>query len=124
MSASLRFGLAQVPAQAPAALIMLVDQPAVSIADLKSLIAAWRARPALAAAAWYASDIGAPCILPRNLFEQAAALQGDRGAKPLLQTLEELTRVPMPAAEFDIDTAEDLARATAVVAIETTRAQG
>lgn len=115
LSSTLRFGLAQVPAASPAALIMLLDQPAVGVAELQSLIDAWRERPSIAAAAWYADDPGAPCILPRALFEAAATLQGDRGAKTLLQTLPQVSRVPMTVAAFDVDTPEDLLRAAGLV---------
>jgi molybdenum cofactor cytidylyltransferase len=84
------------------------------------LIAAWQARPETAAAAYYAGDIGAPCILPRTLFARLRELQGDRGAKPLLHRLAEVTRVPMPSAEFDIDTREDLTRAAALAPVKDT----
>lgn len=118
LAESLKYGVSQVPAPSSAALIMLMDQPAVSTADLNTLIAAWQARPETAAAAYYAGDIGAPCILPRTLFAPLRDLHGDRGAKPLLHRLAEVTRVPMPSAEFDIDTRDDLARAAALAPVK------
>jgi CTP:molybdopterin cytidylyltransferase MocA len=118
LAESLKYGVSHVPAESSAALIMLMDQPAVSTADLNTLIAAWQARPETAAAAYYAGDIGAPCILPRTLFARLRELHGDRGAKPLLHRLAEVTRVPMPSAEFDIDTREDLARAAALAPVK------
>jgi len=118
LAESLKYGVSQVPAPSSAALILLMDQPAVSTADLNTLIAAWQARPETAAAAYYAGDIGAPCILPRTLFAPLRDLHGDRGAKPLLHRLAEVTRVPMPSAEFDIDTRDDLARAAALAPVK------
>lgn len=118
LAESLKYGVSQVPAPSSAALIMLMDQPAVSTADLNTLIAAWQARPETAAAAYYAGDIGAPCILPRTLFAPLRDLHGDRGAKLLLHRLAEVTRVPMPSAEFDIDTRDDLARAAALAPVK------
>lgn len=111
LAESLKFAVGCIPPQATAALIMLLDQPAVSVAELNSLVAAWNANPDTAAAAYYAGDIGAPCILPRALFCSVGTLRGDRGAKPLLHSLHKLTRVPMASAEFDIDTPADLAGA-------------
>lgn len=113
LAESLKYAVGCVPASSSAALIMLVDQPAVNTADLRSLIGAWRPRPETAAAAYYAGDVGAPCILPRALFPAVGALSGDRGAKSLLRSLVALTQVPMADAEFDIDTPDDLARADA-----------
>jgi len=118
LAESLKYGVSQVPAPSSAALILLMDQPAVSTADLNTLIAAWQARPETAAAAYYAGDIGAPCVLPRTLFAPLRDLHGDRGAKPLLHRLAEVTRVPMPSAEFDIDTRDDLARAAALAPVK------
>ena len=110
LAESLKHGVQAVPAAAPAALIMLVDQPLVTAEDLRSLIDAWRVNPADPAAAEYAGDIGAPCILPRHTFSAVLGLRGDRGAKPLLLAMSQVTRVCMPNAAFDVDTPLDLER--------------
>lgn len=110
MAETVKFALNCVPAEWPAALIMLADQPAVRTAELQSLLAAWQAEPTYAAAALYAGDVGAPCVLPRSMFSDVQQLQGDRGAKSLLQKLPRVTRVLMESAAHDIDTREDLAQ--------------
>lgn len=110
LAASLKYALSRVPLHSPAALIMLVDQPAISTDDLNSLITAWQMNPATAAAAYYAGDIGVPCILPRRFFLQAQTLAGDRGAKALLRQITNISRVTMGNAAYDVDTSEDLAR--------------
>jgi len=112
LASSLKHGIALVPDDAAAALVVLVDQPGVSSADLSMLIDAWRNRPLTAAAAEYAGDVGAPCILPRAIFDAIMTLQGDRGAKAVLQSLGDVTRVRMPLAQFDIDTPAELERFT------------
>ncbi len=108
LAESLRHGLLAVPPSAPAALIMLVDQPLVTTTDLRSLIDTWLQDPTRAAAAEYAGDVGAPCILPRQSFAQLLELRGDRGAKALLRDMPGLARVPMPNATLDVDTPADL----------------
>lgn len=108
LAESLRHGLLAVPPSAPAALVMLVDQPLVTTTDLRSLIDAWRQDPTHAAAAEYSGDVGAPCILPRQSFAQLLTLRGDRGAKALLRDMPGLARVPMPNAALDVDTPADL----------------
>jgi len=110
LAESLKHGLRSLPASASATLVMLVDQPAITNEDLRNLADAWLANPAKPAAAEYAGDIGAPCILPRTFFGSAMHLIGDRGAKSLLRGVEGLTRVPMASATCDVDTPEDLAQ--------------
>lgn len=112
LAESLKHGLRAVPEDADAALVMLVDQPAITDQDLRNLREAWLSDIARPAAAQYAGDVGAPCILPRSLFGPAMQLTGDRGAKSLLHRVDGLIRVPMESAAFDVDTPEDLGRLT------------
>jgi molybdenum cofactor cytidylyltransferase len=110
LAGSLRVGLDALPRTARAALVTLVDQPNVDAGALRRLIAAWRARPGVPAAAHYAGRAGVPAILPRRLWQAARGLEGDAGARALLRSAPTVTLVEMPEAELDIDTAEDLAR--------------
>ena len=53
--------------------------------------------------------VGAPAIFPRWCFGDLQQLQGDRGARAVLQRhMERVIRVTMPSAAIDIDTPEDL----------------
>jgi molybdenum cofactor cytidylyltransferase len=108
LASSLCAGVAFLPADAQAVLILLVDQPQVRAAALTRLVRAWRSRPKRAAAAAYAGRIGVPAILPRKLWRAALRLRGDTGARTLLDAERTLTRVAMPEAQFDVDTEEDL----------------
>jgi molybdenum cofactor cytidylyltransferase len=110
LASSLRVGLDALPRTASAALVTVVDQPNVDSAALSRLIAAWRKRPHVAAAAHYAGHAGVPAILPRRLWHASRSLEGDSGARALLRRARELTLVEMPEAELDIDTEEDVAR--------------
>ena len=90
-----------------AALVMLGDTPFLTTSDLRRLIAAWQAAPDVPAASQYAGTIGAPCILPRAVWPEIEALEGDRGAGAWLKahraTNGILTLVAMPMAAHDID---------------------
>lgn len=110
LSSSLRRGLEAVPASAAAVLFLLADQPLVDVRSLRRLVAAWQRRPAQAAAAAYAGQVGVPAILPRRLFRALAALRGDEGARRVLAAERRVTHVDMPEAAFDVDTPEDLKR--------------
>lgn len=83
MAHSLRCGLAALAAEpdAPtAALVLLGDTPFITADDLRRLIEAWSASPETPAAAAYDGTIGAPCILPRTVWQEVMVLEGDRGA--------------------------------------------
>jgi molybdenum cofactor cytidylyltransferase len=63
-----------------AALVMLGDTPYITADDLRRLIEAWSASSETPAAAAYDGTIGAPCILPRAVWQELMTLEGDRGA--------------------------------------------
>jgi molybdenum cofactor cytidylyltransferase len=107
MATSLRAGLAAVPARVQAALVLLVDQPRIDAAALQRLVAAWRRRPGVPAAARYAGRAGVPAVLPRRGWRAVRALRGDEGARALLRD-RGVTLVEMPEAALDVDTPEDL----------------
>jgi CTP:molybdopterin cytidylyltransferase MocA len=109
LASSLQAGLAAVPPGTDAVLVTLVDQPGVDERALRRLLRAWRARPGAAAAAAYGGQPGAPAVLPRRYWRAIRALRGDAGARSLLRG-GEITAVPMPEAELDVDTPADVAR--------------
>lgn len=110
LAGSLQAGLSAIGTSAEAALICLTDQPNVDAAALGRLIAAWRRRPYVPAAARYAGRVGVPAILPRRAWRAVAGLHGDEGARALLRGHANLTIVEMPEATFDVDTPADAAR--------------
>lgn len=109
MASSIRVGVSQAPSSADGVMLLLADQAAVSTEDLRRLAGAWRRNPSSIAAAQYAGGVGVPAIFPRWCFRELNELRGDRGAQLLLQRhTDRLVRLPMPSAELDIDTPEDL----------------
>lgn len=92
-------------------LVMLADQVALDKPDLQCLIEEWQRDPNRPAAASYGSTLGPPVIFPEAFLPQLASLDGDSGAKSILQRRESKTlAVAMANAAFDIDTAADLER--------------
>ena len=109
LASSIRTGVARLPPSCAAVLLVLADQPAVTSDDLKRLAGTWRRRPQCIVAALFAGTTGAPAIFPRYYFSELAALRGDTGARSILRRgADRLVRVPMPGAEIDLDTPEDL----------------
>lgn len=95
-----------------ALLVLLADQPLLSSQDLQSVLDAHRAEPDRIIAADYGERLGPPCLFPSRYFGELAALDGDRGARGLIeQHRDQLRTVPLPHAALDVDTPEDLARA-------------
>ena len=109
LASSIRTGVARLPPTCAGVLLVLADQAAVTSEDLKRLAGTWRRRPQCIAAALYAGAAGAPAIFPRSTFGELAALRGDSGARAILRrSPDRVLRVPMPSAELDLDTPEDL----------------
>jgi molybdenum cofactor cytidylyltransferase len=108
LSASLRAGIAALPATAPAALVMLADQASLGPADLELLVAAWQRRPRAIVVARAGAVIGPPAIFPRRCFRDLRRLRGDTGAKPLLRDPSRVViEIDIPNATEDIDRPAD-----------------
>jgi CTP:molybdopterin cytidylyltransferase MocA len=110
MAGSLRKGLECVLPAADGLLILLVDQPGTTAADLVRLAREWRRSPGRPAAAYYRGSAGAPAIFPRRLFPALRSLQGDHGARQILRKSAAMIAVAIPAAAIDVDTEQDVAR--------------
>ncbi|MGW4646754.1 nucleotidyltransferase family protein [Kitasatospora sp. NPDC004289] len=111
MGSSLRAGLAALPPDATAALVMLVDTPGVTPAAVARLLAAHAAGAELAAAGYHGRR-GHPVLIgARHFAEAAAGAVGDAGARALLAAHPvELVECGDVAVPDDLDTPEDLAR--------------
>jgi CTP:molybdopterin cytidylyltransferase MocA len=128
MASSLKVGLRALRPEIEAAAVLLGDQPLVGSRTVAALLRAWRregSRPAVAVsrkretgetdetstgrrpdAHW-----SPPVVLAREMWDELNALEGDAGARQILDGHPELLdTVPAPGRPDDIDTPEDYAK--------------
>jgi CTP:molybdopterin cytidylyltransferase MocA len=125
MASSLKAGLRALRPEIQAAVVLLGDQPLVGSRTVAALLRAWRregSRPAVAVAKKGATgDTPAgrradarwtpPIVLGREMWEDLYKLEGDAGARQILDGHPELLDVvPAPGRPDDIDTPEDYAK--------------
>jgi molybdenum cofactor cytidylyltransferase len=110
MGASLRTGIRSLPPDTRAAFVFLGDMPRVPHGVARSLAEAL-AKGAPAAAPIFGGRRGNPVLLSRDLFPDLLALQGDEGARRVLQRLGDrlaLVEAPDDGVLFDVDEPGDL----------------
>ena len=110
MSRSLRLGIAAVPPDVEAAMILLADQPTVSVDHLRALDG-WRGgSPVVATRA--DGVLGPPVIVEREAFGMVESAAGDSGLRALLRGDPSLV-TPVDHDPFpDVDVPADLERIT------------
>lgn len=92
-------------------IIMVCDQPFVNAALLQQLIDQQVIAGKGIIACTYDNTAGTPVLFSNTYFEALAALEGQQGAKMILQqSTDDLALVPFPLGALDIDTAEDYQR--------------
>ncbi len=107
MSHSLQLGIAALPPEVAAAVILLGDQPTVAAGHIAALLAARGERPIVATL----TDglLGPPVLLDRSAFGLAARTSGDAGLRSLIRSHPELvTAFPVAHPFPDIDEPHDL----------------
>ena len=115
MSTSLRTGLHALRTDMEAALVMLGDQPLVGSRAVAALLRTWRREGSRPAVAMSADDEKTrwtpPVVLSRELWPELETVDGDAGARPLLDAHPELLDVvPAGGRPDDIDTPGDYAK--------------
>jgi molybdenum cofactor cytidylyltransferase len=101
MGASVRSGVAALR-DVEGCVLMTCDMPAVTAAHLRMLMVS----DGITASS-YAGRRGVPAYFPKSAFQALLELQGEAGAKELLQSA---AMIALPGGDFDVDTPEDLAR--------------
>ncbi len=115
LSASLKTGIEALRTKDSAGtLVMLGDMPRVTAATIDKLIAGFAASGGRAICVPEAEGRrGNPILWPTDLFAEMAGLEGDKGARDLLERhADRVRKIAAPASEIfsDVDTPEDLAR--------------
>jgi len=114
MASSLQAGLRATRPDMEAALVLLGDQPMVGSRTVAALLRAWRregSRPAVAVSRGDAGKWAPPVVLARELWDELMTLEGDAGARQVLDRRPELVdTVPSLDRLDDVDTPEDYAK--------------
>ena len=97
--ASLRCGLAALPPEVEAAVVVLADGPDLAPASIDRVVSAWRETGAEVVAASYGGDRGHPVLLARRVGRVPD--EGARALEPLLVPCDDLG---LPG---DVDSADD-----------------
>jgi CTP:molybdopterin cytidylyltransferase MocA len=107
MSHSLRLGVAAMPADAEAAVILLGDQPTIGTELLQRLLAARGVTPFVATRV--AGMLAPPVLVERSHFDLVQQPRGDIGLRQILRSHAELvTAIEVARMPADIDTVADL----------------
>ena len=113
MGTSLAAGIGALPPECEAAVVLLGDQPCLDAAAINAIIDAYETTGKPIVASRYGSVLGAPTLIARALFGEAAGLTGDVGGRPLIRRdPERVAEVDLSSgmASWDVDTPEDLER--------------
>jgi molybdenum cofactor cytidylyltransferase len=111
---SLRVGLSSLPSVAQAALVLLVDQPFVGPELINRILERYEQNPMLAIVPLYRGQRGNPTLLTRPLFDELKTLEGDVGARTVLQHHADRVdwmEIDDPAVVTDVDTPGEYERA-------------
>lgn len=112
LSSSLRAGLSALPVGVAAALVALGDMPGVRARHCLALVGRWR--PGAIAVPTRSGRRGHPVLWSERYFDEMRALQGDRGARTLMEVhAAHVVEVPMEddGVLVDVDRPADLERA-------------
>jgi molybdenum cofactor cytidylyltransferase len=92
-------------------IIVVCDQPFISAELLQQLIDMKASSGKGIVGCSYDNTIGTPVLFDKQYFPSLQGLNGQQGAKRLLQQCQEdVATVPFPQGSFDIDTPEDYER--------------
>ena len=108
---SLALAIQSIRHVARAVLVLLADQPLITSAHVAALIDEWSGDEHEIVATSYADTTGVPALFPAACFDKLAALNGDQGARALLDDSQfNVRKIEFEDAAIDIDTTADLAR--------------
>ncbi|HHH49554.1 MAG TPA: nucleotidyltransferase family protein [Saprospiraceae bacterium] len=95
-----------------AILMLLVDQPFISLAHLRALVRTYQSNTSPIIATQYNQILAVPAIFDKSLFKELLELKGDRGARKIIaHHKNKLLAIPFSKASLDIDTPEDFKKA-------------
>ena len=115
MNSSVCAGIAALPPEVAAAVVLLADMPFVSAEMIGTLVERFRAGDALLVVSEYGGVNAPPMLYDRTLFAELAGVEGKGCGKRMLRRHPgEATIVPWPAAALtDLDVPDDYERVKA-----------
>ena len=116
IASSIHAGIVALKQELPdamAALLLVCDQPRLTVEHLRELTAVFDAgAEAAIVASAYAGVAGIPAVFPASEFEALLDLRGDEGARRLMRNPRcSLVTVSFDGGEVDVDTPADLVQA-------------
>jgi molybdenum cofactor cytidylyltransferase len=109
MGSSLRCGVERAE-EAERVLLLLSDQPRLSLAVLQALLQANTSAGSPITASRYAGRLGVPAIFRKALYPELKSIKGDQGARQVIERHRgQVSCIDFPGGATDLDTAEDLA---------------
>ncbi len=113
MGTSVAIGIATLSAKIPnadAAIISVCDQPYLDAGLIEALVSEGRSGGCSIVASDYGENLGPPALFGATHFHELTGLQGETGARQLIQIYASSTaRVSFPQGHVDIDGSGDLA---------------
>lgn len=104
MASSMRAGIEAVPATATGAIILLADQPLITVEHVDRLLAVAEAAPGSIVAASFSGRRGNPVYFPRALFDELIGVSGDEGGRTVIARHQDRLRlVALEPAEAALD---------------------
>jgi molybdenum cofactor cytidylyltransferase len=92
-----------------ALLVAVCDQPYISASVFRSMVEQQSVSGKGLIACRYSEALGTPVLFDRHYFNELSELTGETGAKQLLKRYPaDVSEVPFPKGDIDIDTQEDL----------------
>lgn len=92
-----------------AVILTLCDQPFLTPHLINQLVRTYQTTQKSIVATYYADTLGVPALFAASTWDKLSALEGDRGAKALIQQWpqEAIASVPFAQGDVDIDTWDD-----------------
>lgn len=111
MASSIRCGIKALETYNPsvdAAILMVCDQPFVTVTLLNELIIVHQKTNKAIVTSNYDNTNGPPALFHKSIFPELLQLTGDKGARQIVEAhTNELVTVSFPKGNIDIDTVED-----------------
>jgi molybdenum cofactor cytidylyltransferase len=112
LASSIKAGLAALSPESGAVLVCLADQPLVTPRLVRKVVSRYRRTGADVVACTSQGLISPPVLFSARLYRELAKLQGDAGAKVIIERHPGYEKVSAKPGELlDVDTEDDLVRA-------------